>query len=383
MNFDRRTFTRTLGAWLGLAAARSVGATPGADTHRADGSGSPVAHGGPIAGLPTTGITLTDVEGIRVGHRVRDDRPTGCTAIIAPDGATGGVDVRGAAPGTRELALLDPTRSVDVVHAVLLSGGSAFGLAAADGLVRWLRENGIGLPFGGDVIPIVPGAILFDLGVGGNSTPDADDGYRAAAAASDAPVEQGNVGAGAGATVGKMFGGDSAMKGGFGSAGYRFHDGTVVAAAVAVNARGDVLDPATGTLVAGARSADGGLRDTRAALLAGDVPAPDGAERNTTIGVVATNLALDKAACNRLASVAHDGLARAIAPAHTRWDGDTLFALATGKRPAPASDREIDRLDVAAAAAMAQAILAAIAHAESLPGLPSARDYGTWPPRAD
>lgn len=323
-------------------------------------------------------ITLTAVDGLRVGHHVRNDRPTGCSVIVAPEGATGGVAVRGAAPGTRETDLLEPTNSVPEVHGVLLSGGSAFGLAAADGVVRRLSEEGIGLDYPGGPIPIVPGAILFDLTVGGgSSTPDAEDGYAATVAASTDPVAEGNVGAGAGATVGKMFG-EGFMKGGLGSAGYRFEDGTVVAAMVAVNCRGDVRDPETGDLIAGARTPDGdSLRDTRATLLAGADPAPAQPGQATTIGVVATNRTLDKAQCNRIAQVAHDGLARAVVPAHTRWDGDTLFFLSTGTMPAPEDRRAFDRLDVAAAAAVAGAIVNGVAAAESLPGLPSARELGT------
>lgn len=326
---------------------------------------------------PRLRLALTDVDGLLVGHHTRPDRPTGCTVVLAPAGATGGVAVRGAAPGSRELAILDPLSTVAVVHAVMLAGGSAFGLAAADGIVAHLRERGIGLAFGDSHIPIVPGAILFDLAVSGGVAPDAHDGRKAAEAASNTTPASGSVGAGAGATVGKMFP-TGAMKGGIGSAGYRFADGTVVAALVAVNCRGDVRDPASGKLVAGALADDGRtLRDTEATLLRGDTPTAGAPGQATTIGVVATNRALTKVQCARLASVAHDGLARAVVPAHSRWDGDTLFALATGVLPAPADDRGHDALEAAAAAATADAILDAVRAATGLPGYPSARELGT------
>lgn len=357
MKIDRRSLSLSLAALLpaSLAGRRSIA-------------------GGLLQGER---ITLTSIAGLRVGHRTREERPTGCTVVLAPDGATAGVAVRGSAPGTREIALLEPANSVESVHGIVLSGGSAFGLAAADGVMRWLAERGHGFPTGAGVVPIVPAAILYDLGLGGDVTPDGSDGYAACEAASSNPVPGGNVGAGAGATVGKMFGA-GAMKGGIGSAGFRFADGTVVAALVAVNCRGDVRDPGTGRLVAGARTAAGdALRDTERSLLHGDGGTEAQVGTNTTIGVVATNRTLDKSLCNRLASVAHDGLARAIVPAHTRWDGDTLFAVATGELAAPDETRDHDRLDVAAAAAVAGAILDAVATAEGLPDLPSARDLGT------
>ena len=320
-------------------------------------------------------ITLTSIEGLQVGHHTRADRPTGCTVVVAAQGAVAGVAVRGAAPGSREIALLSPENTVEQVHAVLLTGGSAFGLAAADGVMRALRARDIGFRMGRQVVPIVPGAVLYDLGLGGDSYPDADDGAAAVAAASSAPPAEGSVGAGAGATVGKMLAGGS-MKGGIGTAGFRFANGTVVAALVAVNCRGDVREPRTGKLVAGARGEDGrSLLDVEAALLAGgaDPAATPGA--NTTIGVVATNLALTKLQCSRLASVAHDGLARAIVPAHTRFDGDTLFALATGSA-GPLAGGDHDRLEVAAAAAVAESILRAVRLATGLPGIPSVTELG-------
>jgi len=321
-------------------------------------------------------VTLTSVEGVKVGHQIRSDRPTGCTVVVTEGGAVGGVAVRGAAPGTRETALLDSENTVSEVHAVVLTGGSAYGLATADGVMRTLRERNVGFSVGNNVVPIVPAAVLYDLGLGGDSYPDADDGAAACAAASTDPPTEGSVGAGAGATVGKMLGGGR-MKGGVGTAGFRFDDGTVVAALVAVNCRGDIRDPHNGRLIAGARNADGsGLIDVEAALLGG-AQARSAAGSNTTIGVVATNRALTKVECNRLAGVAHDGLARVIVPAHTRFDGDTLFALATGTGPPLQGTDDYDLIEVAAAAAVSESILRAVREASGLPGIPSASEIGT------
>lgn len=321
-------------------------------------------------------ITLTTVDGLKVGHKTRDDRPTGCTVVVAEAGAVAGVSVRGAAPGTRETALLSPENTVEQVHAVALTGGSAFGLAVADGIMRVLSERGIGFPVGSNVVPIVPAAVLFDLGVGGDSHPSAEDGAEACAAASTRAPDEGSVGAGAGATVGKLMG-DGRMKGGIGTAGFRFDDGTVVAALVAVNCRGDIRDPRSGRIVAGARRKDGsGFRDVESEVLGGGNPSA-GPGENTTIGVVATNRALRKVECSRLASVAHDGLARAIVPAHTRFDGDTLFALSTGTGAPLEGTGDHDRIEIAATAAVVEAILRAVRLAEGLPGIPSARDLGT------
>ncbi len=323
-------------------------------------------------------VTLTDVAGVLVGQRVISQRPTGCTVVVIPGGATGGVAVRGAAPGTRETDLLRSENAIDQVHAIVLSGGSAPGLATADGVVRRLQETSVGLEFGGQSIPIVPGAVLYDLGVGtGGSAPTAEDGYAACVAATADPVARGSVGAGAGATIGKMLG-RGRMKGGIGSAGFRFDDGTVIAAMMAVNSRGDVRDPADGRLIAGALAADGNtLRDTEAVLLEHGGPSSGSAGMNTAIGVVATNRTLTKPQCNRLASVAHDGLARAVVPAHTIFDGDTLFALATNNGAEVSTVSDLDRLDAAAAAAVADAVVDAITQATSLDGIPSARDIGT------
>jgi len=318
-------------------------------------------------------ITLSSVSGLEVGHHTRSDRPTGCSVVLARGGASAGVSVVGSAPGTRETDLLDPRATVQRIHGILLSGGSAFGLAAADGVVRYLQEQGVGFSdFNAGPIPIVPGAILYDLGVGGTVAPDAGDGYAACLNASTSPVAQGNVGAGAGATVGKLFA-SGRMKGGLGSAGYRFDDGTVVAAMVAVNCLGDVRDPATGRLIAGARDEQGKLRDAQAEILAGTRRLETPAGGNTTLGVVATDRTLSKTACSRLARIAHDGLARAVAPTHTQYDGDTFFFLATNQA-GPVEANEQTRIDIAVAVSVADAIVAAVRTAESLPGIPAARD---------
>ncbi|MDE2413759.1 MAG: P1 family peptidase [Comamonadaceae bacterium] len=275
---------------------------------------------------------ITDVAGITVGHHSDARRPTGCTVVIARDGAVAGVDVRGAAPGTRETDLLAPGNLVQQVHAVMLAGGSAWGLDAATGAVRWLEEQGVGLDLGVGRLPLVPAAVLFDLHVGDMKIrPDAAAGYAACQAASSAPPAEGNVGAGSGAAVGKMFGMQHAMKGGVGTAAVTVA-GVTVGALIACNAVGDVVDPDTGLPLAGARTADGrALRDTRRALLAGEPPHALLAGSNTTIGVIATDALLTKVQAQRLAVAGHDGLARAINPVHTMSDGDTLFTLATGR----------------------------------------------------
>jgi len=320
--------------------------------------------------IDTESMGITEVPGILVGHYTLAQRPTGCTVVLALDGATGGVDVRGGAPGTRETALLDPVNTIQELHAVVLSGGSAFGLDAAGGTVRWLEENGVGVGVGAIRVPIVAGAILFDLRVGdGKIRPDAECGYRAAAAASAIAPAEGNVGAGAGATVGKLAGMKRAMKGGIGTASIRRADGLVVGALIAVNPVGDVIDPSTGRVIAGVRTEDGvGLADARA-LVRQPVASPSSS--NTVIGVVATNAGLSKAQATKVAQMAHDGLARAISPAHTPWDGDTIFALATGQEGVDADVLEIGAL---AAEAVSEGILRAVRAAERIPGLPSASD---------
>ncbi len=301
---------------------------------------------------------ITDVAGIEVGHFRDPRRPTGCTVILTRAGAVAGVDVRGAAPGTRETDLLHPSNLVDQVHAVLLAGGSAWGLDAASGVMRWLEENGVGLQVPYGLIPIVPAAVLFDLPVGDASVrPDAAAGYAACAAASRARPLEGNVGAGAGALVGKLYGIHRAMKGGIGSASITV-DGVTVGAIVACNALGDVVDPNTGAVIAGARTEDGQrLLNIRQAILNGEPPKPLLAGTNTTIGVVATDAILTKAQAHRLAQVSHDGLARAINPVHTMSDGDAMFALGTGASGKPAAMMVLATL---AAEVTARAIVRAV-----------------------
>lgn len=324
---------------------------------------------------------LTEVDGLRVGHYTLSERPTGCTVIVVDGpGATGGVAQRGGAPGTRETDLLDPANLVDAVNAVVLSGGSAFGLDAAQGVVRYLEERGVGYKTSAGVVPIVPAAILFDLGFGGDPKirPTADCGYRAAAAATDAAVTEGNVGAGAGATVGKMGGRPMPMKAGIGSAAVRLPNGLVVGAIVAVNAVGDIIDPETGRVVAGTRNPDGTLADVRQLMRSGALVERPRAAENTTIAVVATNARLSKADVNRVALMADDGLARAIVPSHTMGDGDTVFALATGRWT---GDANLSLVGALAADVLAEAIVRAAVQATALGGLPAARDLGTVPAR--
>ena len=340
---------------------------------------------------------ITCIAGLQVGHFTDARRPTGCTVLLCPQGVVAGVDVRGAAPGTRETDLLHPLATIEVVHALLLTGGSAFGLAAADGVMRWLEEHGHGVsvgPVSSDGlpgrpvrIPIVPAAVLFDLWVGDATIrPDAAAGYAACQAASksanNAVPAQGSVGVGAGASVGKLFGIGRAMKGGIGTASIQV-GAITVGALVAVNAIGDVVDPASGRVIAGARSDDGrSALNTMAALCAGRLPSALMAGMATTIGIVATDARLSKAQTNKLASMAHDGLARAINPVHTASDGDALFALATGGAGlAAASPAHLSVLGALAAEVTARAVLNAVRAAQGLalpggPDLPSARDLG-------
>ncbi len=320
----------------------------------------------------STNATLTAVPGITVGHHTLRERPTGCTVVLAEAGVTAAVDVRGAAPATRETDLLDPVNSVQVAHAIVLAGGSAFGLDAASGVMRFLEEKKIGFEFGPARVPIVPAAALFDLGVGnGLIRPTADCGYAAAGAASTAPVLEGSVGAGAGATIGKSNGSTHAMKGGIGSASIELPNGLIVSALVAVNAFGDVIDPATGAVVAGVRTADGrSMADARVGLRAGTITF-GGSAQNTTLGVIATNARLSKTDAKRVAQMTHDGYARAIAPVHTPVDGDTVFVLATGAYARSVTAGQVGAL---AADVMAQAIVRAAQQATSVAGFPALRD---------
>lgn len=320
--------------------------------------------------------SLTDVAGLEVGHFTETRRPTGCSVVITRDGAVAGVDVRGAAPGTRETDLLQPSNLVDKVHAITLSGGSAWGLDAASGVMRWLEENHIGLNTGYGLVPIVPAAVVFDLGVGDASIrPDAQAGYQACLAASRQPPAQGNVGAGTGALVGKLFGMPRAMKGGIGTASLCV-EGITVAALIVCNAVGDVIDPTTGQVIAGARTPDGkSLLGSRDAMVKGELPQNLLAGTNTTIGVVATDAVLTKPQAQRLAQVSHDGLARAINPVHTMLDGDTLFALATGHSGKSASMLLLATL---AAEVTARAVVNAVRAAQGI-----TVDTQNWPAAAD
>ncbi len=322
---------------------------------------------------------ITDVAGLRVGHAQDEEALTGCTVILCEKGAVGGVDQRGGAPGTRETDALYPMHLVERVHAVLLAGGSAFGLDAASGVVRYLEERGVGFDVRVARVPIVPAAILFDLGIGrADVRPDAAMGYRACLNASTEPPAEGNVGAGTGATVGKILGMGQAMKSGIGTTSMEIGAGVVVGAIVAVNAFGDVMDPTTGQIIAGARSArvgplrigaPGYFADTLEVMrsLVGRTVLSFAGRGHTVIGVVATNARLNKEQVNKVAQMAHDGLARTIRPAHTMLDGDTLFALATGERKA-----DVNIVGAFAAEVVAQAILRAVRAARPVAGLPAA-----------
>ena len=334
---------------------------------------------------------LTVIAGLSVGHFTDSRRPTGCTVVLAEAGAVCGVDVRGAAPGTRETELLAPVNAVDQVHAVLLAGGSAFGLDAAGGVMRWLDERGIGIPFGPiradgrqATVPIVPAAILFDLSIGDASIrPDAAAGYAACAAATREAPAEGNVGAGAGAMIGKLFGIDKAMRGGLGTASVAV-GGITVAALVAVNAMGDVVDPGNGRIVAGARGPSGtGFLDTMAAFRRGEWPSA-AAAAGTAASTASASTHPDGAADANLvepggpqmAQMAHDGLARTIRPIHTMSDGDIVFALGTG---ASGQHAHTTLLGALAADVLAEAVLRAVRAATALsgpglPSLPAARD---------
>ena len=325
--------------------------------------------------------TITDVPGIRVGHAHDGEAITGCTVVLCPQGAVGGVDQRGGAPGTRETDLLGPMHLVNKVHGVLLTGGSAFGLDAATGVMRFIEEQGVGFDAHVAKVPIVPAAVLFDLEIGrADVRPDAAMGYLACQNASKDPPQEGNVGAGMGAKVGSILGMAGAMKSGIGSASRDLGGEAVVGALIAVNAFGDVVDPASGEILAGARPAklgpmrlggDARFADTLSVMkgMAGKLALRFASRGNTVIGVVATNAQLTKEEVNKVAQMAHDGIARAIRPAHTMLDGDTLFALSTGGKSV-----DVNIVGAYAAEVVAEAIVRAVWAAESLGGLPAARD---------
>jgi len=328
---------------------------------------------------------LLAVDGLRVGHWTNAEAATGCTVVLCPpDGAVGGVAVLGAAPGTRETDLLRPGNLVQRAHAVLLSGGSAFGLDAAGGVMRYLEERGIGYGMRSVRVPIVPGAIIFDLGLGSATVrPGQEEGYAACLAAGDGDLTEGSVGAGTGATIGKGLGQGSATKGGLGSAAVDLGNGTVVAALMVVNAVGEVVDPETGRIVGGVRNPEGTgflraedvQRQRRRPAGAGQVQQAALAT-STVIGTVATNATLSKEQTNRLAQMAGVGFGRAIRPAHTMGDGDVLFALATGRGRSDNADLSI--LGAAGAQAVSMAIVRAITEATSLCGVPAVRDLPWW-----
>jgi L-aminopeptidase/D-esterase-like protein len=317
---------------------------------------------------------ITDVPGVLVGHAHDLDALTGCTVVLTLDGAVGGVDVRGGGPGTRETDLLAPTAMVDAVHAIALCGGSAFGLAAATGVMDWLRERGIGYSAGPARVPIVPAAVIFDLLIGRpDCWADADMG-RAACDAATANCLEGCVGVGAGAAVGKVFGPAGAVKGGVGTWSETLADGTTVGAVVVSNAWGDVYREANGQIIAGARDPRSGLFADAMQVLRSPVyqqtMSMQMAAQNTTLAVVATDARLTKAEATKLAQMAQDGLARTIKPVHTPFDGDAVFALATGARVAPA----LPILGAIAADVVARAIERSVLMASALGGLPAARD---------
>jgi L-aminopeptidase/D-esterase-like protein len=311
---------------------------------------------------------ITDVSGLKVGHYTDRDAATGCTVVLCEDGATGGVEVRGAAPGTRETDLLRPLHLVQAVHAVLLAGGSAFGLDAATGVMKYLEEKHCGFDTGVARVPIVPAAVLFDLPVGDAKVrPDAEAGYQACLQAATGPVEQGNVGAGTGATVGKLLGLHQAMKGGLGTASQRMGQDIIVGAVVAVNCLGDVIDWRSGQILAGARQLEGGFLDSSQALK-GSLNETSLGFANTTIGVVATNARLTKEEVNEFAHLACNGYAYVIRPS-TMLDGDALFALSMGEERG-----DISAIGACGAEVVAEAIVRAVKEAQSLHGIPGYRD---------
>ncbi|TET40066.1 MAG: peptidase S58 family protein [Dehalococcoidia bacterium] len=313
--------------------------------------------------------SITDVPGIKVGHYTNKEAATGCTVILCEEGAVAGVDVRGSAPGTRETDPLRPMSLVGQAHAILLSGGSAFGLDAAGGVMRYLEERGYGFDVGVAKVPIVPAAILFDLRLGSSKVrPGPEEGYQACLAATNGPVAEGSVGAGTGATVGKILGPERMTKSGLGTASQRLGNITI-GAIVAVNAFGDVVDPESGEVIAGPRNIEHGgffrTIDIMKRIKESKSPIPT----NTTIGVVATDALLNKEQVNKVAQMAHDGLARAIRPAHTMVDGDAIFVLSTGKG---GEGEDVTIIGSIAAEVVATAIVRAVRQAEGLVGIPAA-----------
>ena len=317
-----------------------------------------------------TQVSITDIPGIKVGHYTDNEAVTGCSVILCETGAVAGVDVRGSAPGTRETDLLRPMNLVEKVQAILLSGGSAFGLDAAGGVMRYLEERGFGYDTVVAKVPIVPAAIIFDLAIGSSKVrPGVEEGYKACLAASDKEVAEGCVGAGTGATVGKALGMDRAIKSGLGTVSQEIAGGVIIAALVVVNAFGDIVDFKTGNVLAGVRNPQGKgfLKTTE--ILSGGYDVQNPLAVNTTLGVVATNARLNKEQANKLAQMAQDGLARATEPSHTMYDGDTMFALSLGEKSA-----DVTMLGSVAAEVVATAIIRAVLQAETLAGIPAVKD---------
>lgn len=327
--------------------------------------------------MTTLNNSITDIQGIKVGHAHDPEALTGCTVILCPKGTTGGVDQRGGAPGTRETDVLRPMHLVNSVNAILLAGGSAYGLDAASGVMRYLEEQGIGFNTGSALVPIVPAAILYDLGIGSAKIrPDAQMGYQACLNASSSAPAEGNAGAGMGATIGKILGMGQSMKSGIGTASMEIGGGVIVSAMIAVNAFGDVISPEDRRIIAGARTlkkgpiqigAEGEFADTLNMMksLSGRVIMGVAGQANTVIGVVATNAKMDKEDANKVAQMAHNGLAMTIRPAHTMVDGDTLFALCTNQKKA-----DVSSVGAYAAEVVAKAIINAVTKAASAGGIP-------------
>jgi L-aminopeptidase/D-esterase-like protein len=329
--------------------------------------------------MPELHNLLTDVDGLKVGHAQNNNALTGCTVVLIEKGAVGGVDQRGGAPGTRETDLLRPMHLVDKVHGIVLSGGSAFGLDAASGVVKYLEEKGIGFNSGPARVPIVPAAVLFDLGIGDPSVrPDAAMGYQACLNATSGIFATGNVGAGTGATVGKIFGMGQAMKSGIGSASLDIGGGVIVSALVAVNAFGDIVDPSNQQIIAGARPIQAGpfhiggkaqfanTLDVMKSKTGRTIMTFASAASNTVIGIIATNARLNKEEANKVAQMSHNGLAKTIRPAHTMFDGDTIFAIATGKHKA-----DVNIVGSFAVEVMANAVINAVLSARPAGNLPA------------
>lgn len=366
----RRKFLQKT-AMLGLAAAvpatlLTLGTAIGQEPALEEGSSS--KNGSPRMPKLASG-TIVDVPGVKVGQVQNEEALTGCTVIVLEKGSACGVDVRGSAPGTRETDLLNPINSVQEVNAVVLTGGSAYGLDAASGVMRYMEEQGKGYNVGVGVVPIIPAAVIFDLSIGSAKIrPDQQMGYEAARLASKQPVQQGNVGAGTGATVGKMAGMKRAMKGGLGTASRRLPNGLVVGAIVAVNAVGEVRLPSTGEILAGARGEDGNIRDSLSWMIDAATP-PVPAGTNTTIAVVASNANLNKVQANKVAQMAHNGLAKTIHPVHTMSDGDTIFAIATG-----GVDASVNLVGTLSVEVLAEAVVNAILSAKGAGGVPAYQD---------